>query len=219
MGNSPRPDLITDLRMVIPLKIPIIEIGILDGLSTKKVNKMVAKDNNKQIITKIKSGETIILNSVLVKKSINKIILNLELDKDNNDNILIACDENYSFQHIKKKEQIKTIFLPYQILTQSISTIINKKRIAILLPIEGQELTIGKKWLKFSNDCTFFTVNPFEDGQIKNVVSKLKTGNYDFIIMDCFGYTIEQKEYIKREIKIPIISSREVIITIIQYII
>ncbi len=205
MGGSPRQDLTQDVRRILGNSFNIIEVGVLDGLSRKEVESHIVNGQKPQIKTITHEKKEITLNSDWVENKISELIINIHPEKQ--DAILVACDEDYTSISFSSP-----VFFPSRIFTNAVSSIVRGKRIAVMFPVEEQIERLGKRWEKLSQNVTFEVSNPFDHAAMICKIKHLNVDFLDYIVLDCFGFTMEHKKEVEEITGLPCILSRAVVL-------
>lgn len=207
MGNSPRIDIINDFNLLLnDYMVKFIEIGVLDKLSEKDLpNLLTTKKNEKTIITKYRDNITCYLK----KDEVGKIIENLihKIDPRKFNKIVIACDEDY--RNILGK--MDNIVLPLEIMKQYLESQSLKTNNSIVFPTESQVKFEREEWCRILSSPQFLVCDPFSTENFVSTIKSLKKSKPDRIILNCFGFTLEQKRSLEHELGIPVILPRELV--------
>lgn len=205
MGGSPRQDLTQDVRRVLGNSFSIMEVGVLDGLSRKEVESHMVNGQEPQIKTITHEKKEITLSSDWVENKISELITSINPEK--HDAILVACDEDYTSISVSSP-----VFFPSRIFINAISSIVTDKRIAVIFPVEEQIERLGKRWKKLSQNVTFEVSNPFDHAAMISKIKYLNVDFIDYIVLDCFGFTMKHKEEVEDITGLPCILSRAVVL-------
>lgn len=207
MGNSPRPDIITDLKLLLnDNKIQFSEIGILDELSDAELSMVLTPNlNEKTIITKNKQNITCYIKKEEAEKLIKNLMDNLPLNRY--DKIIIACDEEY----INILGGREDIIVPIELIKAYLQ--LNKVQIknSIVFPTKSQAEFEKYEWNRLLSNPEFFVCDPFSDQSFSVTTELLKKSKPGRVILNCFGFTVDQKQKLEEELNIPIILPRELV--------
>jgi protein AroM len=204
IGQSPRIDIMKDIKSLLPSNIEIIEIGALDNLSEKEINSLAPSNKNEKeiLVSRLRNGKQVLINKKKLIPLIKKCIKNIE---DHVDSIVLLCTDD--FPEIKSK---KILIKPSKLLNNFVS-IINGKILGIVVPIEKQINLAKKRWSKiFPKKIIIHSYSPYTNEEIK--IKDFEDFKFvDLIVLDCIGYTIEHKIYMYKTFKKPIILPRTLI--------
>lgn len=208
IGQSPRPDITSDLRQHLPTDVVLVEAGVLDGLSREYVEKrMHPNKDNVVYLSKMADGAQ-------VKLAKNKIIpvmqrRILQLEKREADFIVIFCTGD--FPEFKAK-----VLLIYagEVLKGLFSGFRYQGNVGVLLPLEEQVNYAHEKWGSCFKNLTILHASPYASTEkdFRTVAEKFKDSGARLIIMDCMGYTFDQKRILREHVNVPVLSSRSALI-------
>ena len=207
MGNSPRIDITNDLKLLLNNnQIQFSEVGILDELSDMELCKVLRTDRDeKSIITKNKDNITCYIK----KDEAEKLIKNLinELDPNKYDKIIIACDEEYT----SIRERTDNIILPIELIKEYLQINPLKIKNSIVFPTKSQAEFEKLEWEKLLSNPEFLVCNPFSIQNFSVTTELLMKSKPSRVILNCFGFTLEQKRKLEEELNIPVILPRELV--------
>lgn len=204
IGQSPRIDIMQDIKSLLPSNIEIIEIGALDNLNEKEINSIApSKKKEKEVlVSRLRDGKQIIISKRKLIPLLKKCIENIEKHVDG---IVLLCTDD--FPEINSK---KILIKPYELLNSFVS-IINGKILGIVVPLKEQINFAKKRWGKiFSKKIIVHSYSPYTNEEIK--IKDFEDFKFaDLIVLDCIGYTIKHKIFMYEIFKKPIILPRTLI--------
>ncbi|MGB9778172.1 MAG: AroM family protein [Candidatus Bathyarchaeales archaeon] len=208
IGQSPRLDITSDLRQHLPTKIALIEAGVLDGLSREYVEeKMCPSEGDITYVSKMADGSQVKLAKSKIIPIMQKRITQLEEKEANL--IMILCTGE--FPNFKAKVPI---IYAGEVLKGLFSGFKYEGKVGILVPLAEQIKYTQEKWKGYFENLAIFHASPYTS--TKNdfcaVAKKFKESEARLIIMDCMGYTSEQKSILKEYADLPVVSSRSALI-------
>lgn len=89
IGQSPRDDILTEMRPYIGNNVEIIQLGALDGLTYEEILVLEHEEDNNILITKLRNGKTVNIAENLITSRIQECIYKLE--EQEVDLILLMC--------------------------------------------------------------------------------------------------------------------------------
>ena len=207
MGNSPRIDIINDFNLLLgDRSVKFTEIGVLDKLTEKDLpNLLTTKKNEKTIITKYRDNITCYLKKDEVGKIIENLIHKINPRKFNK--IVIACDEDY--RNILGK--MNNIILPIEVMKQYLESQYLKTNNCVVFPTESQVEFGREEWGRILSNPEFLVCDPFSIENFASTIKSLKKSKPDRVILNCFGFTLEQKRILENELGISVIIPRELV--------
>ncbi|MEW6455822.1 MAG: AroM family protein [Acidobacteriota bacterium] len=107
----------------------------------------------------------------------------------------LISSEIGDFPEIKSER----IFLfPSKILFKTVTAILSKGKLGVLVPMEEQKQDSMKKWKKTGLDVIVDVLNPYRGAsEMEEVFDIIKRENVNLIVLDCIGYNMKIKERIR----------------------
>lgn len=204
IGQSPRADVLKDLRKLLPDDVEILEAGALDDYDEEYIKERFSpRDGDIVYVSRLRTGTE-------VKISKNKIIPLMQKKTDylnavGADLIAILCTGE--FPEFSSKAPI---LYPEKVLKGIASSLGVRGRVGVLIPDQAQVGYAEGKWREFFSDVVVYPVSPYRatNSDFAKVAERLHLEDVALVVMDCIGYTIEHKNLIRDIVKKPVIASR-----------
>lgn len=207
IGQSPRKDITDDLRRFLPADLEVVEAGALDDLSEEYIKEKLRPDRGDVLyVSRLRSG-------VEVELSKRKLVelMQSKVDWLNSREvklIVILCTGE--FPEFRSETPI---VYPDRILKGVSSSIRVKGKVGVMIPRQEQVEYAEKKWSEFFRELRVYPISPYASSQ-RNfiaVAKKMNSDGVDLVIMDCIGYTSEQRGTVLKILKKTVIASRTVL--------
>lgn len=208
IGQSPRIDIMQDIKSLLPSNIEIFEIGVLDNLNEKEISSITPLSNKEEIlVSKLRNGKQVLISKRKLIPLLKKCIKNIE---NYADGIVLLCTDD--FPEINSK---KILIKPSKLL-KSFASIIDGKILGVVVPIKEQINSTKKRWSKiFPKKIIIHSYLPYTNEEIK--IKEFEDFKLvDLIILDCIGYAIKHKIYMYNTFNKPIILPRTLIARVIN---
>jgi len=207
IGQSPREDIIEEMRPYLGNNVEIIEVGALDGLTYDEVLKLKPTNDDYILITKLKDGTQVKVAEQHIIPLMQLCIDRLEAREV--DLILIICTGAFPEVFVSSK----SIIYPQKLLHGVLPYLVGKGRLAVVTPDEKQ-IEISKRiWGRTGADVSVIYGSPYVgNSEIDRIVNELsKIEDIDIIVLDCMGYSKHIKDQICKRINKPVILSRSLV--------
>ena len=206
IGQSPRVDIIPEIRAVVGSGVEIVERGALDGISLKEVNDFYSGPSDSILITRMKDGTEVKVNREHILTRLKNCILALE-----NEGIeisILLCTEE--FPEIQSKS---LLLRPDRVLQSMVQAILSKGEIGVIVPSLDQIQTTKKKWNSTGISVVVETISPYSgtEGQVIEIANKFKDLGVDMTILDCIGFTRVVQTVFRNVTKKPVLLPRTII--------
>ncbi len=200
IGQSPRIDIMQDIKLLLPSGIEIIEIGALDNLNEEEISS-IAPSNGEILVSRLRNGKQVLIDRKKLIPLLKKCIKNIE---DHVDGIVLLCTEDLPELDSKK------IFIRPNKLLYNFASIINGKNLGVVVPIKEQVEFAKKRWKKVFSKVIIHSCSPYTNEELRKENFK-DFELVDLIVLDCIGYTIKHKIFMYENFRKPILLPRTLI--------
>lgn len=205
IGQSPRQDVISDIKKILEVKIEVVECGALDEVSPEEIREIETMERD-ILVTKLRNGKQVKISVERALMGVQRCIKKLEGECQI---IVILCTGE--FPDINSR---RIIIEPSKLLKNMVYSIISKGRIGVLIPSEEQAGMALEKWRRDEVEVVTESMSPYEDideNKILEISRRFSKAQVDVIILDCIGYNISLKEKIRNNTGLPVILPRTLI--------
>jgi len=196
IGQSPRVDVMNDLEPLLPKNIEIIERGALDGYTRKDIEAFFKPEEGETpYVTRLRDGSEV---KVSKGKIIKQVEVRLrELAEQKIDLIVMLCSGDFPEYDLDVP-----IIYPSKILKSIVSAISIKGTLGILTPANEQLPYMRERWSNIASKLEIKAISPYTANSEAFIEAgrELSSKNVKFVVMDCIGYTLKQKELLKRSL-------------------
>jgi len=207
IGQSPRVDILKDLRGLLPGNVEIIEAGALDDYNEEYIRANLAPvEGDVVYVTRLRTGA-----EVRVSKSKLIPLLQRKVDYLNSagvDLIAILCTGEFP----EFPSRVPIVY-PEKAMKGLASSLRVQGPVGVLIPDRAQVDYARSKWREFFDDVVVYPVSPYTSTteDFVDVARKLLSRGVLLVIMDCMGYTLEQRDLVRKVVGRPVIASRTVL--------
>lgn len=188
IGQSPREDLVPEIKPLLHPYIEIIEYGLFDNLRPEEVEFLIPKERETPLVTRMRDGRQIQLSEQkiiqLMPKAIKSMIFNLHVEA-----VGVLCTHDFP----NTKYQCPTIF-PFDYLQFLINQVLEVKTLGVVVPLKSQIEMTNMKWGE--RRTIVEAKSPYTPGKTwEEIAQSFTQENVDTVILDCIGYkTIDRWE-------------------------
>ena len=205
IGQSPRIDLVPEIKKLIPIGIEVIEKGALDGLSLKEVEKFEPDEDDVCFVTRMRDGTEVTIGRSHILPRLQERIY--ELDQEGVEVIALLCSgEQPRFQ------SESPLIRPVELQAGVLSSISIKNKLGVMVPLERQIGSCIETFQRLGFRTVAVAASPYKHDE-KGIVEAAEelTGQIDLIFMNCMGYTLEMKRKVKEITGKPVILVRSLL--------
>ncbi|UCH37749.1 MAG: AroM family protein [Candidatus Bathyarchaeota archaeon] len=199
VGQSPRDDIVPDMKRILGESFEIIECGALDGLSPREIQLLAPGDDDHIVVSRRRDGSAVTLAKKHVSHRLQRCIDQLEKRNVK----LIALLGTANFPELKST---KLLIQPSNLLQRMAISMIEKGRISVVTPLKKQCEQTRRKWEHLRVDVVVDHALPYaSEDQIIAVAQRIVKENVDLIVLDCIGFNVTMKRSIRMIVKKPIL--------------
>jgi len=191
IGQSPRVDVTGDLLKLLPSGVEVLEAGALDELKPEDIEKLKPMSGETVYVTRLRSGVEVKISRERVIPLVGKCISKIEGSVDV---IGILCSGEFP-----DYPSSKPIIYPERVLKGLASSIVYGGRVGILIPAVEQVDYARVKWGGLFRDLHVYPISPYTSSlsDFKGLGGRLRGDGVKLAIMDCIGYTLEQRDVLR----------------------
>jgi len=207
IGQSPRDDLVPDLRPLLP-GVEIIERGALDGLSPEELAGLARDPRGSLLVTRLRDGQGVVVGKTDLLPKVRACVE--QLAEEGVDLIGLLCTGSFPPFSVGAP-----VLYPERLLMHFVAAVCQGSRVGILTPEAGQMADQHRRWARAGlADLEVAPVNPYTPDsarQIREAAERLAAWKADLVVMDCLGYTEVMRQVVRKKLRRPVILARTVL--------
>jgi protein AroM len=197
-GQTPRDDIVPELRTMIGHSVDIVELGALDGLPPDDI-AMLQPSDNEQLVTRLRTGAEAVVGKAWIKTQ-----LQLLLDE--------LTGEDFVFKLVLCTEQLGplrsegVLLEAHRLVNHGVEAIAsNLSSLGVIVPLASQVDAINRRRRQGRRVITTHA-SPYMPGGLEEAAKTLRQA--DLIVMDCMGYTEAMRETVANASGRPVLLAR-----------
>lgn len=206
IGQSPRMDIIPELKEAIGFEVEIEERGALDDLTWEEARDLYPGPDDYILVTRMRDGREVKIAERYIIERMKKCIDDLE--RSDVDFIILLCTGEFPEEITSKKLILK----PNKLMENIVKGILQEGVIADIVPSPGQVQLMKKRWNRTNPNLEVIvdTLSPYTgiDEEIKKVAERIAKTDANLIILDCLGFNKRAKTVFRKVTKKPILLPR-----------
>lgn len=206
IGQSPRVDIIPELKEAIGFEVEIEERGALDDLTWEEVKDLFPGPDDYILVTRMRDGKEVKIAERLIIERMKKCIADLE--RIDVDFIILLCTGEFPKDITSKKLILK----PSKLVENTLRGILQEGMIADIVPSADQIPLMEERWERTNPKLKVIveTVSPYTgtDAEIEKVAEKIAKTNANLIVLDCLGFNREVKTIFRKITRKPVLLPR-----------
>lgn len=205
IGQTPRDDVLSDIKSLISGDIEIVEKGALDELTLNEVAGLKPTRDDEILVTRMRDGTEVTVGRDRILPRMQERISELDKEDDVALVTLLCSGEFPPFQCSKP------LIMPSRLLWGVLSSISIEGNLGMMLPSPRQVKPAVKDFEGLGCKVVGVGASPYgeEEGIVK--AAEALEGEVDLVFMNCFGYNLEMKNIVRKITKKPIILPRSLL--------
>lgn len=205
IGQSPRPDIVGEMKELLLRKYLLVEAGALDGLSDEQLLEAEASDGEAFYVTLLRNGTEVHVSEHALERLLEAKIKLLE--RRGADLAVLLCTGEFP----PLKSAIP-FFRSSEIVKEQVLRAYRDKKIAVVIPSQDQKDYLSSRWAQAGVEHDLYDCLPYrETEQCRALCASLRESDADFIVLDCIGFTLEMARIFRQLTGKRVLLSREMI--------
>lgn len=203
VGQSPRDDILPEIREIIGGDIDITEVGVLDDLSAEDIAAMAPIGSEKRLCTRLRDGSEVVTSKAKTAIRLNTVLE--QLGKANFDDIVLLCTGYFDDLHCSQP------LIESQRLVDGYLTAMSfgNRKIGVIVPL-AEQTDEPKQHADYESAATTYA-SPYSGDRLREAGQEL--ADMDLIVMHCMGYTNAMRQTVMKASGRPVVLARNVIAT------
>jgi len=204
IGQSPRIDVVPEIKKILGHKVEIVECGALDGLSEEKVKELAPAGDDLILVTRMRSGKEVTVAESRILPRLQDCVDHLAKDCE-----ILALLCTGRFPELTSRRVLLT---PDALLDGIVNGIHGVKTMGVLIPSREQLGQMSNRWKQNGRKIVVEYASPYSSQDtVSPSARKLASSDPDLIVLDCMGYTMRTKETVAKITGKPVILPRSVL--------
>jgi len=204
IGQSPREDIMSELRPLLRPIFEVVEYGMLDDLSPGEIEALAPHRQEAHLVSRSRDGTQVFLSERKIKELL-PIAIDHMIGRLRVDTVGVLC--THEFQ--KRKFPFPVIF-PAEQMKSHLDKIPDVHKLGVVVPLEDQIAMTEQKW--GNKKIYVVSKSPYvEDKTWKDIAESLMDQKVDAVVLDCIGYTREDHRELLGLLNLPIILPRTIL--------
>jgi len=211
IGQSPRTELVDDLRRLLPPGQDVVDAGVLDGLDRAEVDALAPGPGDDEVLTtRLPDGRTAVFAAHEIESRLPAALAKLETEVDV---VLLACTGEFD-----GVAPTKPLLTPDHLLTAAVVGLgARAAAVGVICPLPEQvEMTHAKfsdtKFAGHRLDLRVGASSPYTgtDDELADVAARLVDDGAELLVLDCMGFTDAHRR-VAQTAGVPVVVARSVV--------
>ena len=204
IGQSPRIDIVPEIKDFLPDNIEILEKGALDNLTPLEVKNLAPQRDGELLVTRLRDGTEVIVGESFIMPRLQGRIS--ELNQEGVALIALLCSGEFPLFHSEKP-----LIMPDKLLYGVLSGISIKGALGIMVPSARQVGFVRESFQKIGFKTVGVSASPYGDEESVVKAAEQLKGKVDLSVLNCFGYNLRIKSIVAEITQRPVILVRSIL--------
>jgi len=188
IGQSPRSDVIPEIRDVLGPEVEILEKGALDGLDLEEVRKFHPGPNDYILVTRMKDGTEVKIAERHVIERMKQCIADFQAEPV--EIILLLCTGEFP-----ETESRKILLRPDRVMLHVVQSLLDSGRLGVVVPSPDQIPALKRRWETSNREVFAEAVSPYTGTreELREKAQEIKASDVDLVVLDCIGFNRETR--------------------------
>jgi protein AroM len=199
IGQSPREDIVSEMKPLLHPWIMMLERGLLDGLSLEEIERLKPNAGETPLVTRLRNGRQVELSEKKISSMLPEAIDSMQKEMKVRA-VGVLCTHDFP-----EKEFSMPVIFPFDYLKFLTSRVLKVKSLGVVVPHESQAEMTKEKW----KSSLVEDKSPYAGGKSwEEIAKRFMAKRVDAVILDCIGYKIEDKQEIQGFLSVPVLLPR-----------
>lgn len=206
IGQSPRNDVLEDMRAVWGPEYEAVETGALDGLSPQEIALMRPQPGEHLLVTRLRDGSEVKVAEKHIAGRVAGCIADLE--RENVELVILLCTGEFP-----ELRSTRLILRPDRIVMHTVRSVLPGGKLGILVPAEEQIPVLMRRWQGAGYDVALESVSPYSSSpaQVRGKARQFAGIGVDMVVLDCIGFNTRVKAAVAEVTGKPVILPRTLV--------
>lgn len=208
IGQSPRVDIMSEVKPMLGPNVEVLECGALDGLSSGEISELAPRAGDYVLVTRLRDGTPVRLSRDRIVGRMQGCIDKLEGEVD-----LIGLLCTGDFPELRSR---RLIIEPSRLIMGIVSSISGLRRLGIIVHDADQVELERVRWGKVTSDLVIVPLSAYTSSEddFRRVAEDLR--GVDLIVLDSLGYNMRMRNIVREVTGKPVLLPRMVMASVIR---
>lgn len=207
IGQSPREDVVPQLRNILAAGWEVIEVGALDGLSAEEIHREASESTGSLLVTRLRGGREARIPDGLVTPRLQVAVSSLQ---DRVDLIVVLCTGDFP-----GLRSYRPVLYPGPLLRSAVGGLA-PTRLGVLTPAADQIAHQRMRWTGVAEEVIVEHASPYgSPEELTRASERLRQAGVDTVAMDCIGYTRDMKRRVRGLVERPVLAATTLLVRVV----
>ena len=206
IGQSPRTDVVPEIKEILGADIEIMEAGALDGLTLAEVREFYPKEGDYILCTRMADGAEVVVGKKHILPRMKQCISRLV--GTGAEAVLLLCTGKFPEFSCER-----LLVEPQRVLDHFVLALQGRdQRLGLMIPLQDQMEQARKKYNRVKGEIIIQAASPYaKKDEVERAAKALKKADPHVIVMHCMGYTQAMKKRVMEITGKPTVLARSLV--------
>ncbi|VVE15976.1 hypothetical protein PIN31115_02875 [Pandoraea iniqua] len=211
IGQAPRADITPILDAHLPADVPVVHMGVLDGLDRDAIDAAFAPQAaNGVLISRLLSGDSVELDKPAIQRALQAKLDALEVLGCTV--ILILCTGEFEGLACRHAWLVE----PDRIVPPAAAALAGERQVGIVVPLAGQIESEFHKWGALQRPPICAAASPYATGAegdkaLGSAALTLREQGAEILVLDCMGFVERHRDIAQTASNLPVVLSNSLV--------
>ena len=206
IGQSPRTDVVPEMKRHLGRHVTVLERGALDGLSEEEIQSFSAEEGMLTLVTRLRNGTEVAVGKQKLMPRLKRIIT--DLDDEGMDLILLLCNGDFPDFNTRN-----LVVEPQRVLDHALAALIRPhQHLGVLVPVADQEEWLRSRLTSMHPRLTVATASPYKgELEMDQACQTFNDAGCDLVVLYCMGFNQEIGTKVRALFQGPVLVSSSIV--------
>ena len=209
IAESPRDDVVPDLRRMLPDDVRVVERGNLDGLTPAEIAALAPEPGEVGIVARLKAGGETLLSHQKILPRMQRLVDELVRDEAA-DLVVVLCGADWTAIRCPVP-----LVNPGRLFPAVVSALAHGRRLGVIKPSAGQVEKERERYQGLGIEAVVTSASPYVGAErldlARRAAEELRGAGCDLVWMTCIGMDEPMREVVAEVTGKPVILARSIL--------
>ena len=204
IGQSPREDVISEIRPLLLPQIEIYEEGLLDDLSPEEIELLKPEFGEIPLVTRLRDSTQVLLSEKKVNSLMHEALDNMKRKTDIRA-AGVLCTHDFQLPQLSYP-----VIFPHDYIHFLLTRTLRISSLGAVVPLKGQ-IEMARKKLEVEK-VVIDVRSPYEERKDwEETARKFTQEKVEAVVLDCMGFRVQDKQQLQNLLSCPILLPRAIL--------
>ncbi|MDA8249072.1 MAG: AroM family protein [Rhodospirillales bacterium] len=198
IGQSPRTDIVPEIRQALGDGFEVIERGALNNLSKARIAALAPEAGDTDLVAKLTDGTTVVVGKAAIAPLLQHCL-------DEIDGFVDAAAVLCAGRFPELRCRVPLLEIDH-ILSGCAHAVSRNRQIGVLVPLASQVPSVEHRWRTQAFQVSTAVGSPYmAEEQLCQGARHLRNADVDTVVLGCMGFTQSKKALVAEIVRVPVL--------------